>query len=139
MDYDSLHPILKPYVDAYIEWKAISGVEKWDYIEQEITHSKYHYQGRFDRASIRDGILADLKCGPDEHPSIGLQLAAYEGVLQGRRGVRGKLHRLSIHLLPNGRFKVHEWKDRADFPLFLGMLNIHQWRIKHGLYRESRD
>jgi len=133
LDYDSLHPILKPYVDAYVAWKELAGIF-WTLIEEPIVVHKYRYQGRPDRVDAKvDRIIVDLKCGPDQHPSIGLQLAAYEFFF------RPKLERLSVHLLPNGRFKVHEWKDRADFPLFLGLLNIHQWRIANGLYTGSRD
>ncbi len=131
LDYESLHPVLKPYVDAYAEWKSIAKVW-WTHIEKPIVVHKYRYQGRPDRVNPGKGILVDIKCG-DSHPAIGLQLAAYS------KPYDVTMKRLSVHLYPNGRFKVHQWKDRADFPLFLGLLNIHQWRIKHGFVTDSRD
>ncbi len=135
LDYDSLHPVLKPYVDAWGSFVAVSR-PRFKAIEAEVIHTGYCYQGRLDRAT--DEEILDLKCGGDPHPSTGFQLSAYErGYFKGLRARPRR--RLAIHLLPTGRYFVEEYKDRADFPLFLGLLNIHQWRIKHGLFTESRD
>jgi len=131
LDLDSLHPVLVPYVDAYqLFLKAF----KPDYIaiESNVTHNQYRYQGRLDRAT--DTEILDIKCGGDRHPATGLQLAGYERAFGKRRR-----HRLALHLLPTGRYFVVEYKDRADFPLFLGLLNIHQWRLKYGLVTKGRD
>jgi len=128
--YDGLHPVLLPYVDAY---QLFLKAWKPDYIaiERTVIHHKYRYQGRLDRATERE--IFDIKCGPDKHPATGLQLSAYLAPL---RTVR---RRFAIHLLPNGRYFVEEHKDRADWPVFLGLLQIHQWRVRHGLVAESRD
>jgi len=131
--YDGLHPVLKPYVDAYMAWQEVTGLRKWNYIEHVFVHEKYRYQGRLDRVSIHERIIVDIKCGGDEHPSIGCQLSAYA------KPFWLPLTRLSLHLFPNGRFRVREWKDRADWPVFLGLLQAHQWRIRHGLVTTSRD
>jgi len=130
LDLDSLHPVLVPYVDAY---QLFLKAWKPDYIsiEAEVFHPKYSYVGRLDRATLTD--IFDLKCGGDKHKATGLQLAGYEKAY----GLK-KRRRFAIHLLPTGRYFVEEYKDRADFPLFLGLLNIHQWRLKHGLFTESR-
>jgi len=130
LDFDSLHPVLVPYVEAYqLFLKAF----KPDYIaiEANVKHMEYRYQGRLDRATETE--VLDFKCGGDRHAATGLQLAGYERAFGKRRR-----HRLAVHLLPTGRFFIVEYRDRADFPLFLGLLNIHQWRLKYGLYRESR-
>jgi len=135
LDYDSLHPVLKPYVDAWGSFMALTK-PKFKAIETPVVHQAYRYQGRLDR--VTDEEVWDIKCGPDKHPSTGFQLSAYErGYFKGLRARPRR--RLAIHLLPTGRYFVEEYKDRADFPLFLGLLNIHQWRTAHGLYRESRD
>jgi len=131
LDWDSLHPVLVPYCEAWAAWTEIYR-PAWTFIEQRIVVNKYRYQGRPDRVSLPGHLIVDIKCGP-VHPSYGLQLAAYE------RGHRIQLERLSVHLYPNGRFKVEEWKDRADWPVFLGLLQIHQWRVRHGFVAESRD
>jgi len=134
LDWSSLHPALVPYCEAYAEWRQRAGIS-WVHIEHSVVNHKYRYQGRLDRVTEEE--VWDIKCGGDKHPSTGLQLSAYEkGYFKGLRARPRR--RLAIHLLPTGRYFVQEYKDRADFPLFLGLLNIHQWRLKYGLYRESR-
>jgi len=136
LDYDSLHPVLKPYVDAYGSYVAVAR-PAFQAIEAEVIHTAYRYQGRLDR--VTDEEIWDIKCGDSRHPATGLQLAAYERAYFKPHGIIRPIRRLAIHLLPTGRYFVEEYRDRADLPLFLGLLNIHQWRIAHGLYRESRD
>jgi len=125
LDFENLHPVLVPYVDAYHSFREIRR-PVYIAIEHKVEHQQYRYQGRLDRATEED--VYDLKCGSDVHPAEGLQLAAYERAY-GRKHRR----RFSIHLYPNGRFKVHEWKDRSNFSVFLALLNIHNWRIRHGI------
>jgi len=131
LHYDGLHPVLVPYLDAYQlflkTWKPT-----YIAIERTVIHHKYRYQGRLDRATHED--VFDIKCGGGRHPATGCQLAAYERAY--RRTYR---RRFAIHLLPTGRFFVEEYKDRADFAVFLGLLNAHQWRLRHGLVTTSRD
>jgi len=128
LDWASLSPVLVPYVEAYAKWTKIAGI-RWTDIEHTVINHKYRYQGRLDRVGDED--LADIKCG-DVHPSEGLQTAAYAACY------RRKLRRLTIHLYPNGRFKVEEWKDRADFPVFLGLLSAYQWQLKHSLIEPAQ-
>ena len=129
--YEGLHPVLVPYLDAY---QLFLKAWKPDYlsIERTVIHHRYRYQGRLDRATHED--IYDIKCGPDKHPATGLQLAAYEKAYR-----RTPRRRFAIHLLPTGRYFVEEYKDRADWPVFLGLLNAHQWRVRHGLVTTSRD
>lgn len=131
LDLFSLHPVLVPYVDAYRAWLLI-WCPKFIAIEATVIHHGYRYQGRLDR--VTDEEIWDIKCGPDISPSEGLQTSAYMRAFSPK-----SRRRFSLHLYPNGKYKVEEWKDRADFPVFLGLLGTHQWRIRHGLVSESRD
>ncbi len=133
LDFDTLHPVLLPYVQGYQAWLDLRR-PVFIAIEQPVVCWRYKYQGRLDR--VTDEEIWDIKCGPNVHPAEGLQTSAY------MRAYGQKVRRrYSLHLIPgrNPPFKVEEWKDRADFPVFLGLLNAHQWRIKHGLYRESNS
>ncbi len=131
LDWSTLHPVLVPYVEAYQAWLLI-WCPKFIAIEWNVVCWKYKYQGRLDR--VTDEEIWDIKCGPDKHPSIGCQTSAYMRAFSPK--VR---RRFSLHLYPNGRYMVEEWKDRSDFPVFLSLLQTHQWRIRHGLVTASRD
>jgi len=129
LDWPSLHPVLVPYCEAYLSFRQVFGfVPKT--IEEPVVNHKYRYRGTPDR--VTDNILLDIKTGA-VHPVEGPQTAAYAECF------RRKLRRLTVHLMPNGKFTVQEWKDRADFPTFLACLQLFQWRIKHGFFTESRD
>ena len=131
LDLDSLHPVLVPYVDAY-QLFCKAWMPTYIAIEKNVEHKRYRYQGRLDRLTPYE--IFDLKCGGSRHAATGLQLSAYE---KGYSEVPRR--RFAVHLLPNGRFFVEEYRDRADWPVFLGLLNAHQWRVRHGLVAESRD
>jgi hypothetical protein len=42
------------------------------------------------------------------------------------------LKRYAVQLFDNGKFKLHEFKDKADIGVFLACLQLYRWKEKHG-------
>jgi len=122
LDLDSLDPVLKLYLDAYISFKELYTFDPGRIEEGIISHT-YRYQGTPDRVNEKE--IWEIKCGPPR-PVTGIQLAAYA------KHFRRQLRRFSVHLYPTGRFTVEPWKDPSDFSIFLAALNCWNWRTKHG-------
>jgi len=51
----------------------------------------------------------------------------------GNNGARGKAHRGALQLFPDGKYKLHEFKDPSDFAVFLSLLNVYRFKERHSL------
>jgi len=125
-----LRPHLAGYVEAYAEFCSTHiFVSSNEWSEQPLCDPTLAVAGTPDRVGYLGehlhGAVLDLKTGEPE-PSIGVQLAAYRYLLR----VNGLpvAHRLSVHLRPNGTFRVHEYTDVGDEAAFLAAVTIHRWQ-----------
>lgn len=130
LDYDSLHPAIKPYVDAYIDFVSKLDIrtrfnEKgWDRIE-EPCHVNYGVLGSGNQSPLefgctidRKGILPgedhlgvlELKCTAKAEKSHELQTAAQADTIEPY-----KFHpRFCLYLKPDGKFKLEKHKNHAQ-------------------------
>jgi hypothetical protein len=132
---DPLSPALAGYVEAYASFcSAHVFVASQTWSEQPLCDPALGIAGTPDRVGFvgeaLHGAVLDLKTGEVE-PSIGVQLAAYRCLL--RANGMPVAHRLSVHLRPNGSFRVHEYLDSGDDATFLAAVTIHRWQQRTGV------
>lgn len=117
---------------AYLpSWKKFIADHKpkWTAIETMFYNSVYGYAGTPDRECSmewRDGrfdSVIDIKTGTASHPTWALQTAAYA---QGRRMRRG-----TVQIAPNGTYRLIEWPDSSDFPIFVAAVTLNRWTRKN--------
>lgn len=130
LDEDTLDLDLHGYLNAWRVFRARHEFEP-DRIEALVSHSKYLYAGQLDRTgkitwnNRRTSAQVDIKTGPPMR-GTGLQTAAYQEALKDMAGTAPKL-RLSVHLQPDGTYKVIEYDNKSDFRVFLAMLTSYNW------------
>jgi hypothetical protein len=126
-------PEIMGYVEAWINF-LIGSEFVPSSIEQIVFHEQLQYAGRLDRIGSmyqdKTPWVIDIKTGPCK-PWHGVQLAAYAACLDQphRRAV--------VQLLPNGIYKVHEFKDRNDWKLFQACLSV--WNARQAGAQWSHD
>ena len=125
LDESTLDDTLKPDLGA---WRAFKGPKDdpmfFRQLETPIYSPVYQFAGTPDRISGQ--VIIDIKTGTTVYPVTALQLAGY-AVLADRPTAR----RLAVQLKPDGKYQIHEYKDRKDREIFLACLAIYNWRIKN--------
>lgn len=129
LDWSSLAPELVPYVQAYQKFKTDTGFHP-DMTEQKVWSYSLGIVGTLDRCGkVPDGRrwLIDLKAG--EVPDWGgLQLAGYDLCLP----LGEARHRFGLQLKSDGTYNLVPFKDRQDFNVFIGAVNVARWMRDHG-------
>jgi hypothetical protein len=98
-------------------------------IEHKVVHKVMGFAGTLDRETVE--YVDDLKAGV-ESPAHGVQVAAYAMARASETREPYKKRR-AIYLDPDGRYpKVRPFTDIGDYPTFVGLLAIYNWRRKHG-------
>lgn len=138
LDWDKLDPELRPYCEAYAEWRENSGFRAAA-SEKRLVNLRYGYAGTLDRAGSVVApspdsalpALVDLKSGIFDE-SVGLQLAGYS-LLFDALTVPFFL-RFGLYLKRNGKFEMKEIPARdfaSDRAAFLGSLSLYNWKRRH--------
>lgn len=129
LDWESLDPALRPYVEAYADFKCAFGGITFTMIEEPLLCHKLRFAGRIDR--LGNGIIMDIKCG-GIRPEYGVRLAGYALLVVARFvGENPNPIRQTIHLFPDGKWKLKTWKDISDKKVFLSLLEVENWRIRN--------
>lgn len=129
LDWESLDPVLRPYVEAYADFRRTVGAVTITMIEQPLSCHKLRFAGCLDRL-VSAMCLWDLKCGPPR-PWYGLQLAGYAHLASARFAwVRAEPIRQTVHLFPNGKWKLETWRDPSDKRVFMALLEVENWRLR---------
>lgn len=132
LDYASLDPEIKPYVDAWRDFKAKVGV-KCIHIERRLHCPHRWYAGMIDRVlNIRSeipGIILDIKTGGPERWHA-IQTAAYKGLAMSNNllGTSSMTDRACLYLKPNGKHKLVTHKDPSDWDVWCGALALYHWK-----------
>ena len=131
LDMDTLPPELAPYLSAWQRFRAECDFVP-DTIECRLHHPGLAFAGTSDRTGVVRGARAviDIKKMATLGPVIGLQLAAYREMhnLLGH----AITHRYALGLRVDGTYRLEPYTDPTDFAVFVSLLNIKNWRIKHG-------
>ena len=132
LDIDSLSDELKPYLSGWIRFKNECSFEPAT-IESRLFHPLHGYSGTSDRTGLVRGRMAvlDIKKMATPGPVIGMQLSAYQALhsLDGPK----ILDRYALGLRPDGTYRMVPYKDPLDFPAFLSLLTLRNWRLKNGI------
>lgn len=132
LDWDTVGDEIRPYIEAWVKFRAETGFVP-DAIEERVFHPVHKYAGTLDRRGTLHGVpsIVDIKCVAAMYPTTGLQTAAYAKAIEAAAPGTPQFARAAVQLLPTGQYKLHVYADRADWPTFLGMLNIIRWADKN--------
>lgn len=143
LDWNTVHPLVKPRLDAYLKFLAHEKPEiLWS--EKLVFHRRHKYAGTADLGAQFDGhrAIIDFKTGLLSTALAGPQTAAYLSAKNSElmEAVGSELYeheryskRWVLQLREDGDYRLTELKDPADEAVFLSCLNIRKWRQKHGL------
>lgn len=130
IDPDSIDPACAGYFNG---WRRFCAEMRPQFdlaaIEQPV-YSPLGFAGTPDRPrTVIDGTrwTIDIKTVVAVSPVTGLQTAAYAELCQDRSSRRG-----AVQLTDDGNYRLHEFTDPADWPTFLSLLTVHNWRKNHG-------
>jgi len=134
VDPESLDPVVAPYVDAWRRFMAENKPE-WSVIEEQMHDETLGYAGTPDRYGLLHGAkwIIDIKTVVTISPATALQTVAYRKLVAQRTKEREPLiKRGAVQLGTDGRYKLHEFKDPADWAIFQSLLNVKAWQMRHG-------
>lgn len=102
--------------------------------EKRMHHPVHRYAGQIDRSYAMGGHVwdVDLKSTVSMSPIVGLQTAAYTEMFRAH-GRKNPARRGALQLFPEGRYKLHEFTDPADFSVFLSLLTVQRFKERHAL------
>ncbi|MCP3709763.1 PD-(D/E)XK nuclease family protein [Paraburkholderia sp. CNPSo 3274] len=131
LDMDCLADELVPYLTAWIKFRAESGFVP-ETIEKRLYHPSLRFAGTPDRSGLINGRRAviDIKKMLTLGPVIGLQLAAYSELF-AKNGTQIE-DRYGLGLRADGTYRLVPFKDKGDWPVFLSLLTIRNWKDKNG-------
>lgn len=133
LDWDSLTEELVPYIEAWAEFRAITGF-KPQRIESRVFHPGLFYAGTLDRTGVIEGELAilDIKTSKTMYPTVGMQLAAYAEALHATEPEAPRhTARYAVQLKDDGTWKLHPYTDKTDWPTFVSLRTLVGWADKH--------
>ena len=122
LDLDTVHPDVRPYVDAWITFRANTGFQP-DARERRVYHSGLFYCGTLDAIGpIRSGrrVLVDIKTGDPDDAGAQFQTAAYQAAYLTDHPDEAIDERWSVQLCPDSAipYRVHPYTDWSDFQKF---------------------
>ena len=128
LNEDSVDPVIEPYLDGWIKFRSESGFVP-DMVEKIVWNETYRYCGTLDRTGEMNGksVLVDIKSGTVQ-PATALQTSAYDGCLDDI------YKRYAVELHDNGTYKLIPYKDRNDWPVWLGCLGylaLRNWKLNN--------
>lgn len=131
LDMDSLADELRPYLTAWIKFRAETGFVP-ETIEKRMFHPALRFAGTPDRSGLINGrrAVVDIKKMLRLGPVIGLQLAAYRELFAKNGTVIED--RYGLGLRADGTYRLVPYTDKSDWPTFLSLLTLRNWKEKHG-------
>lgn len=131
LNFDTLLPEWRPYIESYQKFKRESGFEPLA-AEEPVFHPVYKYPGKPDRIGILNGkiSLIDYKTGLIDLKSVGPQTAAYSEAWNHDCKIGDNIRkRYALKLSKDGTYKLIECKNPNDFNVFLAALSLYNWKV----------
>lgn len=127
---DSVDDALMPYLDGWRLFLSETGAKVLQ-VEARYHHS-LGFAGTLDRvlAIKQDNVLADIKSVSKLSPVVGIQLAAYQALLAENTDYR-TVKRSAVQLCPDGTYRYRLYRDPMDWPAFVSLKTLQNWRTKH--------
>lgn len=135
LDEETVHPQVRPYLEAYRRWRTEMGVTVLGF-EQQVFHPTLRYAGTYDLTALIEGQLwlIDKKTSAEPSPTWALQTAAYLACMGEADASRMK--RAALQLKPDGRYRWIPYdrpENARDFAVFAGLVSLHYWKQANGL------
>lgn len=132
LDTDSLSAELLPYLTAWMKFRADTGFVP-ETIECRLHHPTLRYAGTSDRTGIirRRRAVVDIKKMLVLGPVVGVQLSAYQEL--HRAAGTEVLDRYGLGLRKDGTYRLVPFNSKTDWPTFLALLTLRNFKDKHGL------
>jgi len=132
LDYDTLDPALRPYLDSWIKFREYHAFVP-EIIEQPMGNKTYMFGGIPDRIGKRHGIQAvvEIKSTAVLGKEVAAQTAGQVILWKGK--IDTKVERWAVRLTNEGLPEVVRYKDASDFSVFLAALTIANTKKKWGL------
>ena len=129
LEESMLHPLIRPYVEAYKLFLVESGF-KCELIEQMVFDEERRVSGTLDRTGTMSNkdVLIDIKTGTPSAWSK-LQTAFYESVLPKR------YERYVLQLKATGKYKLHKYSNRNDIKVFRSLVSVVNWGINEKIIK----
>ncbi|PTB23479.1 hypothetical protein C9I56_39005 [Paraburkholderia caribensis] len=136
LDMDTLSDELLPYLTGWIKFRSETGFEP-ELIEKQFHHPSLGYAGTLDRTGLinRRRAVVDIKKMLRLEPVVGVQLAAYKELCI-KNGVDVQ-DRYGLGLRADGTYRLVPFNDKHDWPVFLSLLTLRNFKDKHGIHSES--
>ncbi len=133
LDWDSVEPAYKPYVDAFAKFLYESGVVV-ELPEERVWHRQIFYAGTADlicqlpkRKKFRRAVV-DYKTSFRLMPAVGPQLAAYQDAFNSALGKSDQvIDRYALHLRKDGTYQLQQYESPMDSVVFRSCLNLHRF------------
>ncbi|WP_436972143.1 hypothetical protein [Paraburkholderia caribensis] len=136
LDMDNLSDELLPYLTAWIKFRQETGFTP-ELIEKRFHHPSLGFAGTLDRTGVisRRRSVVDIKKMLRLEPVVGVQLAAYKELCI-KNGVQIE-DRYGLGLRPDGTYRLVPFTDKSDWPVFLSLLTLRNFKDKHGIHHEG--
>lgn len=131
LDESSLDDTVRGYLQGWRRFKS-ELTPIWAMIEQPMADTILGFAGTPDRyGMLNDGRwwVLDIKTSLQSHPVWGLQTAAYAHLvtlLSQKQTLRG-----TVQLRPDGTYRLIPWLSIQDWPAFLSLVTVNNWRKNH--------
>lgn len=130
LDWDSLDPQLRPYIEGgrrFLEESGITVIAS----EYRVACARLRCAGTLDLLGHwrKSEALIDFKATATLPPSVGPQTSAYDRLYTATYGGRSR-RRYCVLLKPND-YKVYPLTDPADWSIFQSCLNLIHWKQRH--------
>ena len=129
LDWDSLSPELRPYIEAWAEFRAKTLFVPM-LIEKRVFHPGLMYAGTLDRAGLFDGELSvgDVKSSVTLYPTVSLQTVAYAEALNAENPTLPRhTGRFAVQLKRDGKYVLKRYTDKTDWPTFIALKTMTRW------------
>jgi hypothetical protein len=129
LDEGETDPLVLAYLQGWRKFRADTGALVLEN-ERQLFHPTLMYAGTLDRSVSVNGEtwLVDLKTVyPNPVPSFGVQLAGYD-LLRQADGAEPAAKRASVHLLPDGKYRMKTYTNPNDFVCFRALLSLSHWK-----------
>lgn len=132
LDEEGLSDELLPFLTAWRKFRAETGFVP-ELIEKRFHHPALRYAGTLDRTGLISGrrALIDIKKMLTLGPVVGVQLAAYAELC--RVNGHDVQDRYGLGLRKDGTYRLVPFTDKGDWPVFLSLLTLRNYKDKHGL------
>ncbi|MEX3859675.1 hypothetical protein AB3X94_37430 [Paraburkholderia sp. BR10923] len=139
LDASTLHPLVSPYFTA---WQRFQSEAQYLAAESELRvwHPGLGYAGTLDSLGyLHDRpALVDFKCTVDVGPTVGPQTAAYREAAASTpeldpelREIARDARRWCLQLKADGTYRLVPLDDPNDLRVFLALLTVHNFKIRH--------